>query len=119
MKKKCLDCGEEFFGRVDKKFCSADCRISFHNKINKDKNNFMRNVNRILRKNRKILSDLNPEGKITVHKDKLLSKGFNFNYLTSEYMTKTGKIYKYVYEQGFMPIGNDFYVLVIKKSYVE
>ena len=118
MKKKCLECGEEFFGRIDKKFCSADCRISYHNNINKDKNNFMRNVNRILRKNRKILSELNPEGKITVHKDKLLAKGFNFSYFTSEYITKTGKTYKYVYEQGYMPIGNDIYILVIKKSYV-
>jgi len=119
MQKKCLECGEEFRGRIDKKFCSSDCRISFHNRINKDKTNFMRNVNRILRKNRNILDSLNPEGKITVHKDKLLSKGFDFSYFTSEYITKTGKVYKYIYEQGYMPIGNDFYILVIKKSYVD
>lgn len=118
MKKKCPYCGEEIKGRVDKKFCSSDCRIAYHNKSNKDKNNFMRNVNRTLRLNRKILSELNPEGKTKIHKSKLLSKGFNFTYFTSEYITKTGKTYKYVYEQGYMPIGNDYYILVVKKSYV-
>ena len=77
----------------------------------------MRNVNRVLRKNRKILFELNPEGKITIHKDKLLAKGFDFNYFTSEYITKAGKIYKYVYDQGYMDIGNNFYILVVKKEY--
>ncbi|HHH52711.1 MAG TPA: hypothetical protein ENK91_03565, partial [Bacteroidetes bacterium] len=103
---------------VDKKFCSADCRISYHNRLNKDKNNYMRNVNRVLRKNRKILFELNPEGKITIHKDKLLTKGFDFNYFTSEYITKAGKVYKYVYDQGYMDIGNNFYILVVKKEYI-
>ncbi len=117
MKKICPECGEEFYGRIDKKFCSSDCRISYHNRLNKDKNNYMRNVNRVLRKNRKILFELNPEGKITIHKDKLLAKGFDFNYFTSEYITKAGKIYKYVYDQGYMDIGNNFYILVVKKEY--
>lgn len=119
MKKICPECGESFFGRADKKFCSAECRISFHNKLNKDKNNFMRNVNRILRKNRKILIELNPDGKTTVHKDKLVAAGFKFNYFTSEYITKTGKVYKYIYEQGYMELGNDYYFLVVKKPYIE
>ncbi len=117
MKKVCPECGEEFHGRVDKKFCSSDCRISYHNRLNKDKNNYMRNVNRILRKNRKILTDLNPDGKVSVHKDKLIAKGFDFNYFTSEYITKAGKIYKYVYEQGYMDIGNNYYILVVKQEY--
>jgi hypothetical protein len=119
MKKICPECGDEFKGRVDKKFCSSDCRISHHNKTNKDKNNFMRNVNRILRKNRKLLDNLNPDGKTKIHQNKLLAKGFNFNYFTSEYITKTGKVYKYVYEQGYMAIGGDYYILVVKKDYVE
>lgn len=119
MKPKCIECGEEFFGRADKKFCSSECRISFHNRQNKDKNNFMRNVNRILRLNRQILEDLNPEGKINLHKDKLLQKGFNFNYFTSIYTTKTGKVYHYIYDQGYSHLGNDFYILVIKKDYIE
>ncbi len=119
MKKKCPECGEEFHGRIDKKYCSSECRISHHNNLNKDKNNFMRNTNRILRKNRNILMKLNPDGKTSVHKNKLISKGFKFNYFTSEYVTRDGKVYRYVYEQGYTDSGNDYFFLVIKKSYVE
>jgi hypothetical protein len=48
-------------GREDKKFCSDGCRNN--NKINKDSTNFMRNINNKLRKNYRILSELNVEGK--------------------------------------------------------
>lgn len=119
MKTKCLECGIEFFGRADKKFCSSECRISFHNKMNKDKNNFMRNINRILRQNHQILEEANTDGKTNIHKDKLLARGFNFSYFTNEYVTKSGKIYKYVYDQGYSYSGNDYYMLVLKKEYIE
>jgi predicted nucleic acid-binding Zn ribbon protein len=119
MKPKCQECGEEFYGRADKKFCSAECRISYHNRENRDKNNFMRNVNRMLRMNRQVLDELNSEGKTNIHKDKLLAKGFNFNYFTSEYITRAGKVYRYVYDQGYTYLGNDYYMLVIKKEYTE
>jgi len=54
MKKKCAECGDEFIGRADKKFCSDQCRSAFNNKLNSDHSQFMRNVNNILRKNRRI-----------------------------------------------------------------
>lgn len=63
MTKNCLDCGDKLVGREDKKFCSDSCRNAFNNKINKDSTNYMRNINNKLRKNYRILSDLNPEGK--------------------------------------------------------
>ncbi|MFT5596410.1 MAG: hypothetical protein ACI8QH_001207, partial [Flammeovirgaceae bacterium] len=34
MKKQCLECQDEFVGRVDAKFCSDSCRSSFHNRTN-------------------------------------------------------------------------------------
>lgn len=119
MKKKCAECGDEFTGRADKKFCSDQCRTSFNNKLNSDANNYVRNINNILRKNRRILAGLNPNGKSKVHKDKLLEKGFKFSYFTNIYTTKAGKSYYFCYEQGYLAIDHDYYALVIRKGYVE
>lgn len=112
MEKTCQECGEKIVGRTDKKFCSDYCRNAYHNKINKDSSNLIRNTNNLLRKNYRILEELNPNGKTTVAKNKLLAKGFSFEYFTSIYTTKTGTVYYFVYDQGYLPIENDFYALV-------
>jgi hypothetical protein len=79
----------------------------------------MRNINNILRKNRRILAELNPDGKAKVHKDKLLDRGFKFSYFTNIYRTKQGKNYHFCYDQGYMDIDNGFLILVRRQSYVE
>jgi len=79
----------------------------------------MRNVNNTIRKNRRILAKLNPKGKAKVHRKTLLEKGFKFNYLTSIYTTKAGKMYLFCYEQGFIELDNGYYALVEKQDYVE
>lgn len=117
MEKFCLDCGEAITGRMDKKFCSDMCRNNYNNRLNSDVNNYVRNVNNILRKNRRILSELTPaEGKINVHKDKLVNKGFSFNYFTHIYTTQKGSSYRFVYEYGYLQLENDFYMLVIRQN---
>src|SRR5688572_19823179 len=88
--KTCVECGITLKGRADKKFCSDQCRSTYNNKLNSDETSYMRNVNNILRKNRRILLDLNPEGKNRVSREKLRTKGFDFNYFTSTYTTKEG-----------------------------
>src|SRR6478609_10862794 len=93
--KVCLECGSKIIGRADKKFCSDQCRVSYNNKLNSDETNFMRNVNNVLRKNRRILIDLNTTGKSRVSRDKLQQKGFDFNLFTSIYTTKEGAVYHY------------------------
>lgn len=117
--KICLECGTKIFGRVDKKFCSDQCRNSYNNKLNSDGTNYIRNVNNILRKNRRILMDLNPNGKSKTHRNKLFEKGFDFNYFTNTYTTKAGAIYYFCYEYGYLPIDNDFFALVKKQEYVD
>lgn len=116
---KCLECKTEIFGRSDKKFCSDYCRTAHHNKNNSDANNFMRNINNILRKNRRILMELNPSGTTKVSKTELLDRGFKFSYYTNEYMTKAGKSYKFCYEQGYLDLGKGKYAIVKRKEYVE
>ncbi len=112
MQKSCLECGEKIVGRVDKKFCSDYCRNAYHNTRNKDRKNLLRNINNRLRKNYRILEELNPNEKTTVSKNKLLARGFDFEHLTSIYTTKTGKVYYFVYDQGYLPINNGYYALV-------
>jgi predicted nucleic acid-binding Zn ribbon protein len=116
MSKNCLECNEKIVGREDKKFCSDGCRNAYNNKINKDSNNYMRNVNNKLRKNYRILSEANTEGKSKITKTKLLSKGFDFDYFTNILNTNTGNTYYFVYDQGYRFLDNDFYMLV-KKEY--
>ena len=115
MSKTCLECEEKIVGREDKKFCSDGCRNSYNNKINKDSTNFMRNINNKLRKNYRILSLLNVEGKSKTTKTKLLSKGFDFEFFTNILNTNTGNTYYFVYDQGYRFLDNDFYMLVKKE----
>jgi hypothetical protein len=112
MDKFCLDCGEPILGRSDKKFCNDQCRNNYNNRINSSGTESVRKVNNYLKKNRKILLDLNPTGKVTVHKDKLTNLGFNFNYFTHLYVTQKGSTYKFVYDYGYLPLDNDFFMLV-------
>lgn len=112
MLKNCLECEEKIVGRIDKKFCSDHCRNAYNNKINKDHSNLVRNVNNRLRKNYRILQELNPSEKTKTSRTKLLAKGFSFDYFTSIYTTKTGTIYYFVYDQGYLPLDGDFYALV-------
>jgi predicted nucleic acid-binding Zn ribbon protein len=117
--KECLECGQAISGRIDKKFCSDQCRTSYNNRLNSDSTRYMKSVNRILRKNRKILSVLNPHGKSKTHKKKLISLGFNFRFHTNVYRTRSGKTYYFCYDHGYLPIDNDYFALVIREEYVD
>ena len=114
MNKTCLECSDKIVGREDKKFCSDGCRNSYNNKINKDSTNFMRNVNNKLRKNYRILSALNVDGKSKTTRTKLLSKGFDFEFFTNILNTKTGNTYYFLYDQGNLSLENDYFMLVKK-----
>ena len=91
--------------------------MSFNNRLNSDQINYVRNVNNILRRNRRILMSMNPTGKNKVSHDKLKAQGFNFKYFTSTYKTREGAQYYYCYEHGYLPIESDCYLLVIKKEF--
>ncbi|MCD0469297.1 hypothetical protein [Flavobacterium sp. JAS] len=113
--KTCLECSGKLVGREDKKFCSDSCRNAYNNKINKDSTNFMRNVNNKLRKNYRILSELNTDGKSKATRDKMLNKGFDFDFFTNVLQTKTGNTYYFLYDQGYRSLDNDYFMLVKKE----
>jgi len=112
--RKCLECNTKLTGRIDKKFCSDYCRNSYNNKVNKDSKNLIRNINNRLKKNYKILSELNTSGKTKTSRTKLYDKGFDFNFFTSLYTTKAGKVYYYVYDQGYLALENEWFLLIKK-----
>jgi hypothetical protein len=112
MEKECLSCGERLVGRSDKKFCNDSCRNNYHHQKNSDDINFVRNINNILRRNRVILSQRNPEGKSRVKKITLEKSGFNFKYFTHIYTTKEGRVYYFVYDQGYVQLDNEYLTLV-------
>jgi hypothetical protein len=112
MEKTCLECNAPIQGRIDKKFCGDYCRNTYNNYVNKDAKNFIRNINNRLRKNWRILEALNPKDKIKLSRGKLIEKGFDFSYFTSTYTTKAGVVYYFVYNQGYLPLANDYYALV-------
>jgi predicted nucleic acid-binding Zn ribbon protein len=114
MIKACLECNEKIVGREDKKFCSDGCRNAYNNKINRDSNNYMRNINNKLRRNYRILSELNPCGKSKTTRSNLAGKGFDFEFFTSIRRTRTGNTCFYLYNQGYVILENDLCTLVKK-----
>lgn len=116
--KTCLACDKLLKGRSDKKFCDDYCRNNYNNQLKSITNNQMRNINNALGKNRRILEDLLPSGEemAKTTKEKLLQKGFLFKYVTHLYTTKSGKTYYYCYDYGYLPLDNDWYLVVRRKE---
>jgi len=116
VEKKCLQCDKPLKGRIDKKFCDDYCRNAYNNRQNSDQNNYVRNINNTLRKNRRILEALlPPEGMIKLSKKKLFEQGFNFKYHTHQYTNKKGDIYYFYYEYGILSLENDW-ILLVKRT---
>jgi hypothetical protein len=71
-----------------------------------------------LLKNRKILASVLPDTEETAkaNKEKLQRLGFQFKYLTHTYTTKSGKTYAYCYDYGYLPLDNDWYLIVKRKE---
>jgi hypothetical protein len=113
----CLSCQKVLKGRLDKKFCDDYCRNAYNNLQNSDRNNFVRNINNALRKNRRILEAIIPDsdGTTKITRQKLQEKGFDFKYLTHQYQNQKGNVYNFCYEYGYLPLEGDWLLLVKRK----
>ena len=118
--KTCLYCDKPLKGRIDKKFCDDNCRNNYNNQQKAKGNHsaYVRNINNALLKNRKILESLLPDDKKTanVKSDKLLQLGFQFKYITHPYTTKDNKTYFFCYDYGYLPLDNDWFLIVKRKE---
>ena len=111
----CLCCNAPVKGRADKKFCNDICRNSYNNKLNSDTTNYVRNVNNILRKNRRVLEENLKGETTTISKQKLIDKSFNFKYYTNQIVTKNNHTYVYCYEFGYLLLDKEM-VLIVKRK---
>lgn len=116
--KLCLNCNKPVKGRTDKKFCDDYCRNNYNNLLKSNTTNLVRNINNALGKNRRILESLFNDGEemTKTTKDKLLQKGFQFKYITNTYANKKGNIYFFCYELGYLPLENDWFLIVKRKE---
>ncbi|WP_033417676.1 hypothetical protein [Cytophaga aurantiaca] len=118
-KKNCLHCSTTFMGRTDKRFCTDQCRASYHNNSRSKEERLIGNVNKVLRKNRRILRSINPTGMSVVRKEVLTELGFNFNYFTSLYNTKEGNQYQFCYDMGVLQLDDAKVRIVEYQSYMK
>lgn len=114
----CLACGKPVKGRADKKFCDDYCRNTYNNQLKAGSNNYVRNINNILKKNRRILEELLPENEETAkaNKEKLERLGFQFKYHTHAYTNQKGNTYLFCYDYGYLPLENSWYLIVKRKK---
>lgn len=115
--KRCLACARQLKGRTDKKFCDDTCRNNYNNRQNSDQNNFVRNINNILRKNRRILQQFMETGvpTVKVRRETLLQQGFQPRYHTHQHQTQKGQVYQFCYEYGYLLLEADW-VLIVKRD---
>lgn len=119
-KKNCLSCQRPLNGRIDKKFCDDYCRSAFNNKKYIQEKGFIRRVNHLLLRNRRILETcLSDSGQpIRIFKQELSSKGFQFDYFTHSFISADGKQYFCCYDHAYSILSNDEFVVMrfIKKN---
>jgi hypothetical protein len=120
-KRTCQQCGDTIRGRSDKRFCDDTCRNRFHNKVNSDEDQFIRQVNSILKRNRKILRSVWPEGSEYLNCDRqdLLRLGFRFGYHTHSCRSAKGQPYHFCYEFGYTRLRADSLVVVKREPHLE
>lgn len=117
LKRECLACGKVLHGRADKKFCNDYCRNAYNNSQKAATTPVVRNINNALLKNRRLLETvLGTEDMQKVTKEKLLQQGFQFRFLTHTYTNKKGNTYFFCYEYGYLPLENDWYLVVKRKE---
>jgi hypothetical protein len=115
----CLQCGQKFAGRSDKRFCGDQCRAAYNNSHRADSEKVIVQVNKVLRKNRTILRTLNPVGMTIVRKEFLTERGFNFRYFTNLYKTKEGNEYWFCYDVGYMHLDEHKVRIVDYQKYMK
>lgn len=114
----CLVCRKPLKGRSDKKFCDDHCRNLYNNQLKSGKNLYIRYINKILKRNRRVLESLAPINKkpFKVSREKLLRLGFSFDYFTHMDSDEKGDIYKYCYDYGYLAIEDNQFQVVRRKE---
>ncbi len=112
----CLYCGAPLKGRSDKKFCDDNCRNSYNNRQNRAELSLIRNIQNVLRRNRRVLADLDKEGRTKIHRDQLIARGYNFDFHTQTSISAKNQLSVYCFERGVLKLDDDYYRIIIKEE---
>ena len=116
MERYCLECGEKLSGRSDKRFCCDSCRSNWHNsKVNRN-DSYVRQVNGILHKNRRILQQYYESGRRRIGRHELFGASFNPDFYTSCSKWPLRRFYR-CYDMSYTILPNGgIYILKAKKT---
>ena len=118
---KCPVCNNSLAGRVDKKYCSDQCRYIANNKNKYQSERQILDTNKALRKNSSILKKLCPVGMATVRREVLDALGYDVSAFSSIFLTSKKQIYYICYDYAFTPIfdnGIEKALIVTKQDYI-
>jgi hypothetical protein len=110
--RKCLYSGEEFVPRRNNQvFASKKNRTNYHNKINNMLRNNLKKTNNQLLLNYKVCIDLLAKKEsVTIHREFLRGKGFDYSYFTNFSRNKNSNTLIYVlYDISFQKIDENNY----------
>lgn len=112
--KTCINCSNKIKGRTDKKFCDENCRNSYNNRINAQRNNLIRNINNALCKNRRILAEFaGPSGRASnIPFQVLLNRGYHLMFFTHKSTSCKGREFIFCYDHGFHKLPNNRCLIV-------
>lgn len=114
--RNCRLCRAKLRGRVDKKFCSTQCKSQYHRKLRQVTADVTVDIDKILHRNRSILLEV--MGKTSKKKKlpriELEKRKFNFFYMTHYIVNSKGKTFHYLYDFAWMTFSDDE-VLIIRK----
>jgi predicted nucleic acid-binding Zn ribbon protein len=119
--RKCQYCQEKLKGRSDKKFCDDYCRTTFNYEKYKKKPSHYMTVKKQLQLNRKLLSQYNRGGKVSIRKERLINRGFDPHYFTHYWKNAKNEVYLFCFEHGFikrMINGKMYYILILWQDYM-
>ena len=114
----CLVCRRPLKGRADKKFCDDHCRNAFNNQLKTGKNLYVRYINKVLKRNRRVLEALCPPNKkqFKVSKERLMRLGFSLEFFTHSETDENGEISRYCYEFGYVPVEDDQFLVTKRRE---
>jgi len=113
---KCKICKKDLKGRIDKLFCSIECKNYYHSNLRRVTNDATKELDIILHRNRSILLELlgKNSNQKKVHRVVLAKKKFNFKYMTHFNINRQGKMYHHIYDMAWMEFSNDE-VLILRR----
>lgn len=104
VKKVCPVCEIPLKGRIDKVYCSVNCKSAHQYEQKQENEKFFLEVDKQLKTNRRLLKKYNRTGMTTLRREVLHQEGFDPHYFTHYWKNKKGEVYLFCYDYGFLKL---------------